>query len=275
MQKIILLPLLWIACLSSSCSQILDGKDQILAFLVDFIPIEIEQALGERTLESVVPKNMRLVDAKAQAALESLMQPLLRLPQHQQKPRIIISQSQELNAFALPGGILVFNQGMLLAAESPEEILGVAAHELAHVSERHVMSGLVQSMGLMAIVSAVFGDVEGLAALLVGQGTRLVQSGFSRRHESEADAVGFNSMVAAKLDPRGMVRFFQRLEKIKQQDPQNPMVKLQSFFSTHPLTGERIETIAALYEQLPNSEKKSLKKSNFPLKNLQDNLRDK
>ena len=85
---------------------------------------------------------------------------------------------------------MAIHTGLILKAESAEEVLGVMAHEMAHVELQHSMRNLVEMVGLYGIISAVLGDVSGIAAILVNNAPYLMQMKFSRDHEREADAMG-------------------------------------------------------------------------------------
>lgn len=251
---------------------LLELKDRAVGALIERIPVSFEVSLGEQLLPSILPPDKVLQNPQADQLLATLLKPLLTaLPPSNLPIRILISKEPALNAFALPGGILVFNRGFLLAAQSPEEVLGVAAHELAHARERHVLRSMIQSLSLYAVITLFLGDVQGLGAILIQQGNLLLQSGFSRAQEKQADAKGFEYLVAAGSDPRGLMRFFRRLEEENPQG-QNPEARALSFFSTHPLTSDRIKAIQESWDQLGEEEKKRIKPQRFNLKLLQDEL---
>lgn len=249
--------------------EVIEWKDRILSTIVDQIPYQFEQSLGERLLPSVLPPETRLNDPQAEQELRKLLSPLLqKAPDLQIK--LFISKDPKLNAFAIPGGYLVFNRGMLTAAETPEEILGVAAHEIAHVKLRHSMRSMIQGLGLFAIVTFFFGDLQGIAAYLIDQAHILLRNGFSRVQERESDSIGFDLLVSANIDPRGMNRFFERLSKGDSSDSPGP---LGAFLSTHPLTQDRIQSIQSRYEALPAAKKAGFRRQTFDLSRLQAQIR--
>lgn len=252
--------------ITSACS-LIEWKDRILGAIVEQVPLSFEIAIGDQLLPSVLPPEMVLNDPKALAQLSELLQPVLK--KNLQPPiKLHISKDDNLNAFAVPGGHLIFNRGMLLAAGTPDEILGVAAHEIAHATERHSMRSMVQGLGIFAIVTFFFGDLNGLAAYLLDQGQLLLQKGFSREQEKAADAKGFEYLVGAGMDPRGMIRFFERIKE----KGQGANSRIESFFSTHPMTGDRIEVLEQRFNALPDARRKSLKNSPYDLKDLQSLL---
>ena len=164
-----------------------------------------------------------------------------------------------------------------LTADSPEEVLGVLAHELSHVTEQHGMRGIVQGLGLYAIVSTFFGDVSGLAAILVNNAPFLLSQKFSRDHEREADEQGFRYLEAAKLNPRGMISFFEKMrreeEKLRDKLPGGEALDALSFLSTHPATTERTERLEKLLEKSPRKDGFTAVDLNF--KEFQQALRSK
>ncbi len=123
-------------------------------------------------------------------------------------------------------------------------------HELAHVTERHSLRQMVGSAGLFVVVQALLGDASGLAAVLVDGSTELLNLSFSRDHELEADRAGWQYLLEAGIDPRGMIDFFETLE----QETGDDMSGALSFLSTHPATGDRIETLHQELEALPSME---------------------
>lgn len=254
---------------------VLSFKDKVLDLVVDRIPLEVEEAIGKKVLPTVLPDEAILKDPESLAQLNALLDPLFKSNQiTSPRFRVLISRDPQLNAFALPGGILVFNAGLLRAAASPEEILGVAAHEIAHATERHVLKSMVQTLSLTALISLFIGDMGGLAALLIQQGQILLQNGFSRGQEAAADRVGFEYLVKARLDPRGMTSFFQRIQaeaekKGAEGQDGGSLAKIESFYSTHPLTSERIKNVESWREELPAPVKNSFRASAFPLRRLQ------
>jgi len=250
----------------SSCGA-LEWKDKLLSAAANQIPWSFEEAMGNQLLPSVLPEEAMIKDPKALAALEGLLKPItetIAVP----KIKIHISSDPALNAFAIAGGHLIFNRGMLLAAETPEEIAGVAAHEIAHATERHVMRSMIQGLGLYAIITFFLGDISAIGAYLLSQGKALLESGFSRKQERAADQKGVDNLIAARIDPRGMIRFFQRLQKEAGSAPPSAVTK---FLSTHPLTAERIEAIEARLKALPAGEK-NWKRIEFNMKEFQGRL---
>jgi predicted Zn-dependent protease len=258
---------LLILCTAPGCSVILEWKDNVLSTAANSVPWEFEHAMGDKLLPAILDPQRELVDPTSVAQLERLLKPLTANVK-QPKIRIHISKDNELNAFAIPGGHLIFNRGMLLSVETPEEILGVAAHEISHATERHSLRSMIQGLSLYAAITLFLGDVSGLGAILIDQGQALIQNGFSRSQERAADRIGVERLLEAGINPAGMIHFFERLQKESQGDPRDSS-RVAQFMSTHPSTVERIDEIKKLVASRPDDEKRGWKPIAFDLKAFQ------
>ena len=223
------------------------AKDPLAGAAARKIPVEMEKKIGDAAFSAHAPASNLVTDEEILADFKKLSDPLIEaIDSNRYTFEFHIIKDSSLNAFALPGGKMAIHTGLLLKAEAPEEILGVMAHELAHVEMQHSMRNLVEMLGLYAVISAVFGDVSGTAAILVNNAPYLLKMKFSRDHEREADARGFEYLMKAKLDPRGLVEFFR---KIQQESSTPNMEGALSILSTHPATDERINSLRKLIEQ--------------------------
>src|SRR5690606_32430743 len=129
------------------------------------------------------------------------------------------------------------------AAETPEEVAGVVAHEIAHVTEQHSMRQIISSTGLFLIIQAFLGDASGLLGALADNSYFLLNQKFSRDHEREADEKGMELLIAANIDPQGMISFFETLE-----EEHADMPSALNMISTHPATKERIKDSTRMLE---------------------------
>jgi predicted Zn-dependent protease len=150
-----------------------------------------------------------------------------------------------VNAFALPGGYVVVFTGLIKEANSPEEVAGVLSHEINHVLQRHGMERIVKTLGVMAVAAIVLGDQQGLIGLARQLGVEIVTLKFSRDQETEADTTGLHLLRKAKVDPAGMIAFFERLA---QSEKEQQRIEL---FSTHPMSAARAERLKAERASLP------------------------
>ena len=151
------------------------------------------------------------------------------------------------NAFALPSGTIVFTDQLVRLAQNDEELLSIFYHEAGHVQWRHALRGILQQSALAAVVVAVTGDVSSVAALV---SAFLVEAGYSRQFESEADAFAVVRMREANLDPAHFARVLARLEeghrarqgeRGKKSEKGESTLRLGDYLSTHPATAERIK----------------------------------
>ena len=254
------------------------AKDPMVQAVASKVPAEWEQKLGDTAFAQITLSHKLVTDDAVKKQLAQLAAPLLAVvPQDRYTFKLHIIEDASLNAFALPGGNVALHTGLILKAESPEEVLGVLAHELSHVTEQHGMRGIVQGLGLYATVSLLFGDVSGLAAILVNNAPFLLSQKFSRDHEREADERGFRYLEAAKLNPRGMITFFEKMrreeEKLREKIPGGEALDALDFLSTHPATTERTERLEKLLAKSPRKDGFTVVDLNF--KEFQSALRAK
>ena len=153
---------------------------------------------------------------------------------------VAVVNFRPVNAFALPGGIMVFTRGLIDEAGSAEEIAGIAAHELGHLAHDHSTRALYRSFAVALLIGVLFGDLTG-GALAGGLAEWLVNTGYSREAERDADAFALERLKAAGIGTQGLADFFARLEE-KHGSDGGPLFRL---LSTHPPTAERLAHIRA------------------------------
>lgn len=176
------------------------------------------------------------------------------------EPRLtlIVLNNAEINAFAVPGGIMGINAGLLLHANSEDEVASVLSHEMAHLSQRHYARSLDQQrqqkpLALTALLASILiattvgGDIGTAAILGTQAGLMQSQLAFSREHEREADRIGMQTLARAGFDPAAMPTFFERLQKDAPTDPE----RYPEFLRTHPITDTRISDSRNRARQLP------------------------
>lgn len=174
--------------------------------------------------------------------------------------RFYLIDRGELNAFAVPGGHIAFYTGLILATESESELASVMAHEVAHITQRHLPRQIARAKqrslpAAAAIIAGVLlGGQLGAAALATTNAAVISdQLSYSRDFEREADAIGMRSLADAGYDPLAMPKFFGRLE----QQSRTQINDVPEFLRTHPLSTSRIaesESRAAAYPRPPVSE---------------------
>src|SRR5215210_3062882 len=176
---------------------------------------------------------------------------------------IKVIDSDEVNAFALPGGFFYVNKGLILAADNEAEVAGVMAHEIAHVAARHAMEnqakGMLAQIGLLA-GSIFLGGLGGLAIMNGAQfGALLGFMKFSRSAESEADMLGVQYLWAAGYDPGAMSTMFEKLAAKNKKKPGT----FSKLFETHPQSVDRMEATRELVARFPDKEEYVLSTSEF------------
>lgn len=168
-----------------------------------------------------------------------------------------------LNAFALPGGFIGAHSGLIIAAQSESELAGVMAHEIGHVTQRHIARMLGQQRQdvllplasmILAALAAKAGSDAAMGVLMGGQGLVVQrQLNFSRDAEREADRVGFQIMEQGGYDTTGIVAFFRRLQSASKLYGELPAGL--SNLSSHPLTQERITDMQARIREIPKKQR--------------------
>ena len=145
--------------------------------------------------------------------------------------------ASDINAFALPGGLIVMNSGLIDKADDVTEVAGVLAHEIQHVMQRHIMAELIQSSFTLALWSFVFGDYSSFLLIDPSTAYKLADLKFSRDTESSADQGAFAMLKRAQISTKGMASFFRRIEKMDKWVP--------TIVSTHPSSDLRAQLAEA------------------------------
>ena len=165
-----------------------------------------------------------------------------------------VVNSETVNAFALPGGFIYINRGVLTRAANMSEVAGVLAHEIEHVVRRHSVKQMEQAQGAnvgVGILCALTGVCQsGVAQAAINIGGTAVFAKFSRTDEVQADEGGFNNMIRAGINPRGMYTLFQKLLAEEQQSGGG---NVAPWFSDHPGTSDRLADIQRMLTQVPAS----------------------
>ncbi|HET8731025.1 MAG TPA: M48 family metallopeptidase [Moraxellaceae bacterium] len=227
----------------------LDGISRLAARQV---PASAEARLGETAIEQYRLGKSWMNERTSSALLAPLTDPLAAaLPTHRYTLHFYIANDPVINAFALPGGYVVINSGLILQARDATELQGVLAHEISHVTAQHGIRAIIRSTGLFVVVQALLGDASGLVAVMASAAPMLINQKYSRDFEREADASGYDLLRRARIDPHGMVAFFRvvlageqrQLAQVKDARARQVMEATRSFLGTHPDTPERIATL--------------------------------
>ena len=201
-------------------------------------------------LERELATKLKLVnDASTVAYVTQIGQKIVRQTSLSNVPwEFHVVADPSINAFNIPGGHVYINTGLIAEADDAAEFAGVLAHEISHGVSRHGTEQLSRAYGISILGGILLGQnpaaYQQILAQIVAQGSL---ARFSRSAESEADRLGIRYMYGAGYDPRGLVDIFQKLLSARQRRPSS----VERFFSTHPLTEERLSDARREIESLP------------------------
>lgn len=199
-------------------------------FLVRFVPVSVDAQIGN--IVAAAMGGQACDDPAAQAYVQDVLDRLLAVaPKHDFEFKISVADSDMVNAFAAPGGVVVIHRGLLEKAGSGDEVAAVVAHEIQHVLGRHGMKSLLRSLSGSLLLGTLFGyaDIDAIASVTV----ELSQRAYSRDHERDADEQGRALMKAVGANPGALATFFERLQN-------EPSASIPPLLSTHPGHDERI-----------------------------------
>ncbi|MBM4208360.1 MAG: M48 family metallopeptidase [Gammaproteobacteria bacterium] len=207
--------------------------DDVVTWVAGRVPMATEYEIGQSVLTSL--KNQTSLQEKGIAvdAVKKIGDRLTKGSRFQY--HWYVSDDKAINAFALPGGNVIVNKGLIEKAESANEVAGVLAHEVQHVEQRHALKNIITSSGIAAGVLLLLGDANAMLMVLTHNITSLY---FSRQAESEADMKGVALLHQTKVDPSGLATFFKKM-----QDNSKGKEGGFSWLSSHPNTGERIKAV--------------------------------
>lgn len=211
---------------------------------VELISVKDEIAIGQKAQADVRRQVPELNDGRVRQYVATLGSRLARQASGAKYPySFTVANQSDMNAFALPGGPVWVNRGILQAAGNESQVAGVLAHEIAHVAQRHSAQQLTKATvasGLLGLLGAAIGDQRGAGALatqaVAGFTANSFMLKFSRDDEREADRQAVLIMKRAGYDARGLVEF---MEVLAAQQRRNPGA-VEQFLSTHPAPASRV-----------------------------------
>jgi Zn-dependent protease with chaperone function len=215
--------------------------DQVIEWTANHVSPENERRLGRSVMDGVRREGKLVEESKALDAIREIGGRLTR--DSTRKYEWHLKDDPSVNAFAVPGGFVVVHAGLVHAAETPEELAGVLAHEIEHVERRHTLQLMLYQLGWATILAVALGDPTAVTTLLLLQVGNLK---FSRDLEAQADTGGLETLRKAGVAPDGMASFFKKLAAEGGGGP--------SWISTHPSTGDRVATIEAELKARPCTE---------------------
>ncbi len=213
------------------------------------VPPESEAKVGAGILAEMKSEVTFIQDTNYVAALTALAEPLLRaMPAGATNYIFHVVQDEEPNAFAVPGGHIIVNTGLMEMTDRPEELLGVIAHEMAHVTQKHHFRMSIAASGPFLIFQTFMSGRGGAGNLLTGVSALMIGQGFSQAYEKEADDVGWDYLVQANIDPRGMAGMFRKFQAY---ESARHAMKVPEAFNSHPALEKRIKRLEAKWKKLP------------------------
>ncbi|MEX5438831.1 M48 family metalloprotease [Acinetobacter indicus] len=237
---------------------------------VGLIDQQKERMIGEKVYREVQRQMPVAQNPWLEDQLFSVFSHLLSQTQMGQPIGLLIINDPQINAFAVPGGLFALNTGLVTSARNMDEVAGVMAHEIAHVTQRHYSRSqeAFKGQGLLALAGALVGalvasqaDGDAGAAVMMGSQAALMdkQLTYSRNQEREADRIGMQYMYTAGYNPQSMADFFEVMHRATSR-----VSFLPDFWFTHPLTTERMSEARLRANQLPRV-KSSLRDEEFDI----------
>lgn len=242
----------------------------ILSISYNWIPTDWDEKLADNT-EKLFMGKFNLCDSMD---LNNFLQDgakKLSSPDSPFSIRVKILQSNHINAFALPGGRVYFFSGLIENSNSPEEVLGVLSHEIAHIEKRHQVRQLIQAIGTVYLMSLYFGagfEEFEVIELALELGSTLVVQKYSRDFELEADEMGTELLMQAKMDPRSLIYFLENLEKVEntmrnEMSSDELLTQGLEYLQTHPYSKSRVENLEKKLDILNSNSSLSYSKINL------------
>ncbi len=219
-------------------------------------PVE-EYRTGEAVIRNIRRAGGIIDDPLIQSYLNDLGYRLVASSESQQPFHFFLINDSSINAFALPGGFIGINAGLILATKSESELAGVMAHEIAHVTQRHHARQYEQGSNSIPIIAALIAamvlgsqdnDIGQAALASVAAGSAQKQINFTRTNEKEADRIGINLLINAEFNPHGMAAFFDTMDKQSRLYGDS----IPEFLRSHPVNPARIADAKHRANKYPN-----------------------
>lgn len=241
-----------------------DINGRVALIFPNFVSLEKEIQIGAQYAQYFEQSARLVEDPVVTGYIDRLGQKIVKNSDAKVPFVIKVVDTDEVNAFALPGGYFYVNKGLILEAETESELAGVMAHEIAHVTARHATERMTKSQLLQfASLPALFIGAGYWTQMAIYQGLGLGMSlavlGITRKSEEEADQLGTQYLWNTGYDPYGYLTFF---EKMLEKEKEKPG-KFAGFFRTHPGVEDRIERVDNEISYLPIGEETVVTTSEF------------
>ncbi len=228
--------------------------DQTVASL----PYSVDESLGEQAEASMEVGDV-VEDEVIVEAMEDMVERLSEhfkgtdVPSSEVEWHVRVVESDQINAFALPGGYITIFTGLIENAETPDMVAGVVGHEMAHVLQRHGLKRVANEIGLVAGLRLIVGDTGGLIGIAGAVLKQASANDYSQTNESEADKFGAQAILRAGLEPEALAEFFLLLQREYGDVPTG-----LAWMSSHPDHTSRAEAIRAIVEGMDRPEPEPL-----------------
>ncbi|MEE9443367.1 MAG: M48 family metallopeptidase [candidate division Zixibacteria bacterium] len=207
-----------------------------------------EVSIGQGLNQELQQSEKWLNDADWQAYFNELGQKIVAVSDRKDiEYKFAVIESDQINAFAAPGGFVYFYTGLIKKMDNEAELAAVMAHEISHVVGRHGVKRLQSVMGLSLVLDLALGKKSDQAKALAGTALGVVMSGYSRSNEHEADDFGLTYMVKAGWHPDGMISMFEKLRAMSNDDNAGFFEMLAS---SHPQASDRISSTRERIQKL-------------------------
>lgn len=240
-----------------------DINGRVALFFPNFVSLEKEIQIGAQYAQYFEQTARLVEDPVVTTFVDRLGQEIVKSSDAKVPFVIKVVDTDEVNAFALPGGYFYVNKGLILESENEAELAGVMAHEIAHVTARHATERMTKSQLLQfAALPALFvGGYWTQMAMYngIGMGMSLAVLGITRKSEAEADQLGTQYLWNTGYDPNGFITFFEKLQAREKNKPG----KFASFWRTHPPVDDRIVKVQEEISYLPVKDEYVVNTSEF------------
>ena len=220
-----------------------------------------EVAIGRQHAEQIEQQLPILADDEVQAFVSSLGKVIAaKTARADLEWRFRVVDSRQVNAFALPGGFIYINRGLLEHADDLSELAGVLGHEIGHVTRRHSVQQMEKAqktnVGVTVLCTLTNVCESGMAQAAINVGGGLMMAKHSRKSEQEADSDAVVNVISAGIDPRGIPAFFEELMSERRRRPAG----VENWFSTHPLEESRVRATREMISDIDPARLENLKR---------------
>jgi beta-barrel assembly-enhancing protease len=237
------------------------------------ISTQQEMEMGQQYSAQIARQLPLVNDASVLRYVNTLGRSIAQQGGRQLPYQFYVVNSDQVNAFAVPGGHIYLNRGLIERTRNMSELAGVLAHEIAHVEHRHGIDQMERAQGANLALTAAYvliGRQPGAVdEAVIGVGGQLYFSRHSREAENEADRSAVALLVRAGIDPNGLPTFFNVLLQEQQRRPG----AVEQWFSTHPTTQDRVANTQAMIAQVPAAQLRGLRQNATDYTSMVNRLR--